>query len=88
MSKIQLPHDHGQNVEAMFDHMPGSDAFQMVSDVSVSYTHLDVYKRQVLEGQVLEQVRQEGRGKKCLNSKTFTRPSTGVRSTRKRPSTA
>ena len=33
MSKIQLPHDHGQNVEAMFDHMPGSDAFQMVSDV-------------------------------------------------------
>ena len=33
MSKIQLPHDHGQNVEAMFDHMPGSDTFQMVSDV-------------------------------------------------------
>lgn len=33
MSHIQLPHDHGQDVAAMFDHMPEPDAFQAVSDV-------------------------------------------------------
>lgn len=28
-----LPHDHGQNVEHVFDHMPAVENFQTVSDI-------------------------------------------------------
>ena len=88
MPDIQLPHNHGQNIEEKLRDMPTADKFQVVADVfkqlgdgsririfwilchfeecvinisslvdmsspavshhlrPVSYTHLDVYKRQ------------------------------------------
>ncbi len=33
MANKPLPHDHGQNIEKDFDHMPGTDDFLIVSDI-------------------------------------------------------
>ena len=33
MKQNQLPHNHGQDVEKKFDHMPSIEQFQVVSDV-------------------------------------------------------
>ena len=33
MSQIHLPHDHGQHIENLFDHMPAIEDFSVVSDI-------------------------------------------------------
>ena len=33
MSKLSLPHDHGQQIEKGLDHMPSEEDFQTVSDI-------------------------------------------------------
>ncbi len=33
MLQNQLPHNHGQNIEEKFDHMPSLEQFQVVSEV-------------------------------------------------------
>lgn len=33
MAQVSLPHDHGQNIEHVMEHMPETEEFQTVSDI-------------------------------------------------------